>query len=508
MKDQKKLGISISYINLILSTIVSLFLTPFIINSLGDDDYSIYKVMQSFVGPLAVFNLGVSTIVTRAIVKYRTNEDKNIKEKQNTLAVAMIASIIMAVVVAIVGCVMCMSIPSIYGKNYSIQLIHVGQIIFGIFVFSKIIHILTDVFNGCAIGHERFAFNQSMLLVKNVLRVPLIFGVLKIGMGVVAVTIIDAMVAIIVFLLTSGYSFIILKEYPKLTYISRRELLEMLSFSAAILLQAIVNQVNNNVDTMILGALVTDKAIVTMYSSALIIYGMYNSVVSVMATFFLPKATRLVTKNASGEELTDFVIKPGRYQAMIAVAIVVGFAVLGKSFIINWIGLRYVQAYYIVLILIVPVTIPLVENTAISILDASLKRLFRSLVLVIMAVINVIISIVLIKFIDYWGAALGTFISLMIGHVILMNWYYSHCFDMKIKRMFKEIFSGILPMGLIAGIINIPLIKLGEKSLVILAIKGIIFITIYCILIWKWGLKIEEKKYISQTLKIKYQGEE
>ena len=47
-----------------------------------------------------------------------------------------------------------------------------------------------------------------------------------------------------------------------------------------------------------------------MYSSALLVYGTYNSIVSVMATFFLPKATRLVTMNASGKELTDFVIKP------------------------------------------------------------------------------------------------------------------------------------------------------------------------------------------------------
>ena len=259
MKDQKKLGFSISYLNLALGTATNLFLTPFIIRALGDEGYSIYKVMQSFAGPLVMFNLGVSTIVARAIVKYNTLEEHNLKEKQNTLALAMLTSVIMAVIVAIIGGVMCAMIPSLYGANYSDGMIQKGQVIFSLFVLSTIFHILTDSFNGCAIGHERFAFNSGLSLLKNLLRVPLIVIVLKLGFDAVAVTLVDCLVAVMIFLLSSGYTLFVLKEYPKLTYIAKRELLDMLSFSSAILLQAIVNQVNNNVDTMLLGAMISGK---------------------------------------------------------------------------------------------------------------------------------------------------------------------------------------------------------------------------------------------------------
>ena len=74
MKDQKKIGISLSYISMLLSTIANIVVTPIIISALGDNDYSIYKVMQAFAGPLIMFNLGVATIVTRAIVRYNTLE--------------------------------------------------------------------------------------------------------------------------------------------------------------------------------------------------------------------------------------------------------------------------------------------------------------------------------------------------------------------------------------------------------------------------------------------------
>ena len=496
MKNQKKLGVSISYLNLALSTVSNIFLTPFMISMMGDDSYSLYKVMQSFAGPLVMFNLGVSTIVARAIVKYETLEEHNLKEKQNTLALAMLTSMIMAILVAVVGCVMCSYIPSVYGLNYSGEMIRQGQIIFVFFVLSTIFHILTDAFNGCAIGHEHFAVNSGLALLKNVLRVPLIVVVLSMGGNAVIATVVDCVVAFLILAISSSYTFLVLKEHPKLTYIAKRELLEMFSFSAAILMQAIVNQVNNNVDTMILGAMISEKWIITMYSSALLVYGTYNSIVSVMASFFLPKATRLVTSNASGEELTDFVIKPGRYQAMIAVAIVAGFVVLGKTFIVIWIGKQYIDAYYIILMLMIPVTIPLVENTAISILDASLKRIYRSVVLVIMAIINVFVSLILVKHFSFWGAAMGTFLSLCIGHIVLMNLYYAKTFGMNIPRMFGSIFKGILPMGLLSILICLPLNAWNTESISGFIVKGALFVLVYSTLVWQWGLRHDERGYI------------
>ena len=342
-----------------------------------------------------------------------------------------------------------------------------------------------------------------MALLKNIMRVPFIIVVLGLGYSAIFVTLVDCLVAFILLIISAGYSFGILKERPKISYFAKRELLEMFSFSIAILLQAIVNQVNSNVDTMLLGAMISEKSIITMYSSALLVYSVYNSIVSVMSSFFLPKATRLIAKNASGEELTDFVIKPGRYQAMIAIAIISGFVVLGKTFITVWIGTQYINAYYIIIILLVPVTIPLVENTAISILDATLKRIYRSVVLIIMAIVNVLLSIILIKKFNFWGAAMGTFISLCLGHIVLMNIYYAKTFKMNIFRMFTSIFKGILPMGVLSIIICTPLNLWTSNGVFILIVKGIVFVVIYSILVWNWGLELEERKYIKNMLHIR-----
>ena len=235
-----------------------------------------------------------------------------------------------------------------------------------------------------------------------------------------------------------------------------------------------------------------------MYSSALAVYAIYNSMISVITNFFLPKATKLVSQSASGKELTDFVIPPGRFQAIVAVGCICCFALFGKNFITIWIGEKYLNAYWVILMLIVPVTIPLVENAVISILDASMKRTFRSVVLVIMAILNVIVSIILVDFIGFWGVALGTVLSLVVGHGILMNIYYAKTFNMEIVRMFFSIFKGILPAGIAASLLCVPLSLFLNNTFFLFLLKCVSFVLLYGIFLWLFGINDDEKKSLKK----------
>lgn len=501
--NQKRVGILISYVNLIMGMVVNIFLIPFLISSLGDVDYSLYKVMQSFAGPLTMFHLGISTIVTRSVVQFSSDEEYTKKDKQNTMALALLASGIMAALVSIAGFVMCMAIPNVYGESYSEQNIVLGQKIFLVFMASTVFHMMTDAFSGCMIGHEKFVISSSIQLFRTILKMVLWIVLINLGMGVLAVACVDLFISLATFVFSVSYSVFALHETPRLYRFDKRKLVEIVSFGAAILLQAVVNQINNNVDTMILGAFVTEKAIITMYSSALAVYAIYNSLVSVIASFFLPKATRLINQNASGKELTDFVISPGRFQAIIAVACIFGFALFGKNFISIWIGDKYSDAYWVILMLIIPVTIPLVQNTMISVLDAAMKRIYRSITLVIMALLNVVISIWLVTILDFWGAAIGTVASLIIGHGFLMNIYYKKTFGLQIARMFYSIFKGILPAGLLATIICIPIAYFLPDTILLFLVKCASFILLYGAFLLLFGLNFSEKILIKKMLKIK-----
>lgn len=494
--SQKKIGIILSYLNLIMGLVVNIFLTPFLIRSLGDLDYSLYKVIHSFAGPLTMFHLGISTIVTRSIVKCQTLEDYTEKDKRNTIAHALLASVIMSAVVAVAGAVMYHLIPGMYGNTYPEESIEVGQFLFVLYVLATVLHMLTDAFSGCLLGHERFAVSSGIPLLKSVLKVVLLVTLLSCGFGVIAVVTVDLILAAVTFLFTAVYALAVLKEMPKFYFLDMAQMREIMAFGASILLQAVVNQVNNNVDTMILGAYVTEKQIITMYSSALAVYSVYNSLVSALSGVFVPKATRLVTQNASGRELTDFIVHPGRYQAMIAVACICGFALFGRNFITIWIGSQYLDAYWVILMLMIPVTVPLVQNAAIAILDAALKRIYRSVILVVMAVLNVIVSLFLIRSMGFWGAAIGTVASLIVGHGFLMNIYYARAFHIEIGRMFWGIFKGILPAGLLAATLCVPLAIFLPDTMVMFLIKCVAYIAVYAVFLLWFGMNQSEKSNV------------
>lgn len=497
MKDQKKQGILISYLNIVLSTLVNIVLTPILISFLTDEGYSVYRIIRSFAGPLAMLNLGVSTVVARNIAKFIVSEHKDYRENENKCAIAIIISVAMGLLIMFAGYMMQMLIPEIYGNTFSKESIRLAQQMLLVFSATTAVHIITEPFRGIIIGHGRFVLYHGSQTLQYILRFLTIYFLVKSGHNALSIAIVDLVLSIVILLVYYVYDSFVLHQRIRFYYIDKKTVSEFSSFALAILLQALVNQVNNNLDITILGA-VEPAGIITMYSAALTIYSVYNMLISVFIGVYLPQATQLVENKANGEQLTDFVIKPGRVQAMLAMCIIGGFAIVGKDFISIWIGSQYINAYYVALFLMIPATIPLVENVAIVILDAKLKLFFRSVTLIIMVVVNILLTLILVRFFGFWGALVGTVISLILGHGILMNIYYKTQIQLNVFRMFKEIFSGTLWVGIVAIICCVPISLFLNGTLYAVLIKGVAFILIYCVGMFFFGLRQDEKEYLKK----------
>lgn len=501
MKDERKGGVFLAYINIALNMCINVFLTPMLITVLSDETYGLYKVIQSIAGPLVLFNLGLGTISTRCIAKYRAVENGDIRKKENTLAMAMVVALTMAVAVLAVGGVVASIVPQVYRKTFSAEQLDVARKLLYIFTVSAAINILTEVLKGCVIGNERFVFNSGIYTFHHALKLTITVLLLKNGVGVLGLAMADMINNAIVLVAFGLYSRLRLHERFFLYGWDRAEFKMMLSFSVAVLLQGIINQVNNNLDMILLGAMVEEDWILTMYSSALTIFATYNMLLSVLTSVFFPKAIQLIERGNTGEELTDFVIVPGRFQAVVATGVLCCFGLFGKEFIRLWIGQKYEDAYYVALFLMIPVTIPLVQNVCLTILDAKLKRMFRSVTLCIMAGINAALSVCFIRVMGFWGALLATVMSFLIGHIILMNIYYQKVIGLNILRMFREIFRGILWCGMVTVLICLPLNRIREISMFTFMVKCTLFCVVYAVLLWKFGWNSKEKTQIKNLMR-------
>ena len=82
-----------------------------------------------------------------------------------------------------------------------------------------------------------------------------------------------------------------------------------------------------------------------------------------------------------------------------------------------------------------------------------------------------------------------------------MNIYYQKVIGLNVRRMFREIFRGTLVCGMIAVIICAPVKIFFDNNWVTFLMKCMFFCMIYLLLLWKFGMNIEERKYIENYRK-------
>ena len=98
----------------------------------------------------------------------------------------------------------------------------------------------------------------------------------------------------------------------------------------------------------------------------------------------------------------------------------------------------------------IPVTIPLIQNTGINILYALNKHQFRSIVYACIAVLNVSLTIWWVEVYGVVGAALATCIAYVIGNILIINWYYYKIIGIDIPQFWKNI-GKMCPVMLMMG---------------------------------------------------------
>ena len=209
----------------------------------------------------------------------------------------------------------------------------------------------------------------------------------------------------------------------------------------------------------------------------------------------------MVAERQGDDALTALFIKIGRVQYVVLSAILGGYLLYGKFFIMKWAGEGYDAAYYVGALVMIPAIIPLIQNIGIEIQKAKNMHKFRSIVYFIIAFANLGISVPLGKYYGAIGAAFGTTLATVVGNIILMNWYYQTKIGLNIKAFFKSMIRPTIV--LIIAYMEGLLVKsfFAVDSWFDFISQGAIFICVYGVLLYRWGFNQEEKENVRRMFK-------
>lgn len=473
---QRKMGAVLSYFSIAVNTVIQLLYTPLLVRMLGQSDYGLFSLVSSIIGYLTVLDLGFGNAIIVYTAKYRTQERYD--ELRKLHGMFKVVFYVIGVFSGLLGLVLYFNVDSFFVKSMTDVEVQKMKIMMLILTFNLVVTFSFSLYNSIISAYEKFIYQKALAILNSILKPILMIPLLFLGFKSIALCIVITLVNIIVLISNYIYCIYRLKLEVKYQGFDFKLFKKIFGYSVWIFLTAIVDKVNWSVDNFILGA-VSGTVAVSIYSIAATLNQLFINLSTAISGVLLPKMSKMIANNASSNQLTDEMIKVGRIQNYVIFLICSGLILFGKTFINLWVGDGFEDSYYVALLLIVPVCFPLIQNIGLSIMQAMNKYKFKSISTSIMAVFNVIISVVLAQKLGAIGAAIGSSIALIVCNIFLINIYYYKVLKLDVIRFWKDIFKQVVPFVIPITLILLMMRVSFLNSWVSLIVYGCIYTLMY-----------------------------
>lgn len=498
VSQQRKVGAVLSYVAIIASTLVQLLYTPFLVSKLGQGEYGLYSLVSSIIGYLTILDLGFGNAIIVHTAKYRATGET---EKEKTLhGMFKVVYFCIGIIAAIAGIIMSLNSEVLFGDSMSAEDVAKMRTMLLILSFNLFLTFSFSIYNSIITASESFVFQKLLTIIGTITKPLLMIPILFMGYKSVALCIVITIVNVATLLANYIYCKKKLGISVKFRGFDRGLFKIVFGYSFFIFLTQIVDQINWHADQFILG-IVSGTIAVSIYSAASQINAMVVNLSTAMSGVLLPKISKMVAKKASASKLSDEMVKVGRMQFLVIFLVVSGFVLVGKQFMLAWLGDGFEESYIVTLLLILPAVLSLIQNTGLAIMQAMNKFRFKATATFVMAIVNIFISIFLARLYGAVGAALGTTISIVICNVIVMNIYYRKNIKLDVINFWKNIlimfFKFLIPVLATVALINIT----DLHGWVAVLTYGLFYTIIYSVTAYLFVMNKYEKNVVNVVYK-------
>lgn len=496
--SQRKAGVILSYASQIIHILSGLIYTPIMLRLLGQSEYGLYQLVYSVVSYLSLLSFGFTASYMRFYSRAKAKNEEDEVSRLNGMF--MVIFLVIAAICLLCGVVMIGNIEFIFADGLTADEYPTARILMALMVLNLALTFPNSVFDAFTSAHEQFFFQKLLVVLQNLLNPFLALPLLIMGYGSIGMVLVATFLTVAKLCINVWFSLKKLHVHFIFKGFQFGLLKEMWTFTFFIFLNQIIDQINWSVDKFLLGRLAGTTA-VAIYGLGGQINSMYLQLSTSISNVFVPKVNRIVATSDDNDELSRLFTKIGRIQFIVLGLILTGFIFVGKPFMNIWGGSGYDDSYYVTLWLIIPVTVPLIQNLGIEIQRAKNMHKTRSVVYFFIAIANVFVSIPLIKLFGPTGAAMGTAISLFAGNIVFMNWYYHSRIGLDMTLFWKGIFKFVpaLIIPVLAGIFVMNFCSI--EGLLQIIIFALVYTVVYCLSMYFLGMNEEEKQMVMSPIR-------
>ncbi len=495
--NQLKWGSTLSYLQMALNIIIGLCYTPVMIRLLGSSEYGLYNTVSSTISILSVLSLGFGSGYIKYYAKYKAEDDRESIFRLNGLFLVIFS--IIGLIALLCGLFLSGNLHLVFDEGLTDGEYKIARVLMLLLTVNLAVSFPASVFSHIISAHERYIFLKLLGAVRTVLSPLITLPLLLMGFRSIAMVAVSVVLHVAVDAIYFFYVIFVIKDRFIFGRVDKALFSSLFAYTAFIAINMIVDQVNTNFGKIILGRYKGTTA-VSVYSVGYTLYSFYLMFSNSISTVFTPRIHKIVIETSDRERrqrLTDLFTTVGRIQFLVLALVSSGLVFFGKVFITRyWAGSLYSDAYFVALLLIIPSTIPLIQNLGIEIQRAQNKHRFRSLAYAVMAVVNLGLSVILCQKYGAVGAAVGTAFSLILANGIIINIYYHKQCCIDILAFWKSIVSmlpGLVPCAVLGVALN-AFVK--YNSFVKFALCILLYAAVYCLSMWFISMNEYEKSLI------------
>ena len=498
IKSQLKIGALLSYVVLALQNLVGLVYTPFMLRMMGKSEYGLYSIAASIVAYLTVLDLGFGNAIVRYTAKFRAEGKR--EEQYRMFGMFFLLYSAIGVITLVAGTILYLNAENIFNASMTPVELQRTKWILVLMIVNLAITFPFSLFSSIITAYEQFVFQKVLTIVRIVLNTATMIVLLTWGYKAVAMVVVTTIFNVT----TLGCNFWYCKTHLdvklKFACFQLGFLKEVFIYSLWIFMNAVMDRIYWSTGQFVLGAYV-GTAVVAVYAVAIQLQNMYMSFSTAISGVFLPKVTAMTVQESDGKAISDLFIKTGRVQYCVMALVLSGFFLFGRPFIQFWAGDGYEETYIIALIFFIPLTVPLIQNLGITILQARNQMKFRSLLYLGISLVSLTAQIPLAKYYGGVGCACAVAGALILGQIIVMNVYYYVRQKIDIIRFWIEIFKmSLMPVVLTVGTYYIlKLFNIDSVAQLVSAI--VLYMVVYVPLFFVFSMNSFERGLILEPLK-------
>lgn len=422
----------------ILNIIISFFMLPFLVGKLGDKWYGIWTIVGSMVGYYYLIDFGLSTAVTRFVTQFiARKESHNVNIIINT---SLVIYTLMAAAIFFITVILSCFASYFIQDVKDLYLIRIIIIIMGT---NLAVEFPFKAFSGIIGAYVRYDLLSYSHLITLILSTGATVLLLNNGYGILSLSIVGftcSQISNLLFYAIAKYLFSDMQL--NIQYFQRNEVNELFSYSVWSFIIQIGDQLRFKIDSIVIAWMMTASH-ATHYFIGARLSELFINLVYRATNILTPVFTKYHAEN-NYEEIRCKLLFLTKINTIIAIFGGGLIILLGKPFILRWMGKSYIDAYPVLVVLMVSLIFEIIYNPSSNVLYAISKHGFLAKINIAEGVTNLILSIILINYYGLIGVALGTAIPLIISRLILLPLYVCRHIGLTAKQYYLNILSAIV----------------------------------------------------------------